>query len=105
MLTDWMQFAYTKHHLPISFWSAPANLSNPPQTTEMLVYIDLNRTNLTEPKEEYIYRMNEGIKDALVEGVPEEYVRDVLRQLIPAESNGEVEELARRQAVLFQEEG
>ena len=51
----------------------------------MLVYIDRNRTTNSEPKKEYIHRMNEGIRDALAMGVPKKYVQDIMRKFIPVE--------------------
>ncbi len=74
----------------------------------MLVYIDRNKTTPDEPKEEYIYRMNMGVQDALKEGVPKEYVNDVMREFIPEEEDEEVDEetvrFAGKQAVMFEEE-
>lgn len=37
------------------------------------------------PKNEYIKRINERIRDALIVGVPEEYVERVVRGFIPKE--------------------
>ncbi len=48
----------------------------------MLVYIDRHRTTPSTPREEYIYRMNRGISDALDKGVPSRYVEEVLRGYI-----------------------
>ncbi|KAF8621506.1 hypothetical protein AX15_007738 [Amanita polypyramis BW_CC] len=48
-----------------------------------LVYIDIERTSEGLPRKEYITRMNYAIKDALEEGVPEEYVKEYLRPFIP----------------------
>lgn len=76
-----------------------------PGQEKMLVYI--NRVNVREGdiKHEYIYRMNQGIKDALKEGLPKEYVKQVLRKWIPEEeSDAHVSQLARRQAAEFGDE-
>ena len=48
-----------------------------------LIYIDNNNTTEGDPKEEYIGRMNKAIKDALKEGVPENYIQKYLRKSIP----------------------
>lgn len=52
---------------------------------EGLVYVDVKRTNAGEVVEEYIYRMNQGIRDALQYKMPEDYVERCLRTFIPAE--------------------
>lgn len=48
-----------------------------------LVYVDFLRVKESEPKTEYIYRMNLAITDALNEGVPEDYIEKYLRPFIP----------------------
>jgi len=80
--------AYTKEDLTVDYWPAKKDGSAPdteekPAQTEMLVYINRELTKPHEPKEEYIYRMNMGIKDALKEGMPQGYVDDVMRAYIP----------------------
>lgn len=50
-----------------------------------LVYVDVKRTNVGGIEEEYVYRMNRGIRDAVEMGMPEEYVERSLRPFIPAE--------------------
>ena len=69
-----------------------------------------------KPKKEYIYRMNQGIADAVKMGVPEKYVEEVMRKFIPEPEEEEeeeegkkskkksTEEFARRQAVEFVDE-
>jgi hypothetical protein len=117
--------AYTKEDLPCDFWSSQngsmVDVTKPPtEAVDMLVYIDRNRTSEDEPKKEYIYRMNRGIDDAIKQGVPKEYVDDVMRKFIPAEEEDEVdgkqggldrkkkrlstEEKALRQAQRFEDE-
>lgn len=58
-----------------------------PEIVSMLVYIDFQRTNGdgSKPREEYIHRMNMGIRDALEAGMPRDYVDGVLRRWIPEE--------------------
>ncbi|KAI6885437.1 hypothetical protein KC318_g15691 [Hortaea werneckii] len=80
--------AYTKENLTVDYWPAKEDGSAPvteekPAQTEMLVYINRELTKPHEPKEEYIYRMNMGIKDALKEGMPQGYVDQVMREYIP----------------------
>ena len=53
----------------------------------MLVYIDRKRVTDDKPKEEYVYRMNRGIDDAIKMGVPKAYVEEVMRPFIPAEKD------------------
>jgi gamma-glutamylcyclotransferase len=48
--------------------------------SDCLVYVDYV-TEEGEPKEEYISRINNGIRDA---GLPEEYVSSSLRPYVPA---------------------
>lgn len=74
-----------------------------PEQAEMLVYIDHYRnTGGHKPREEYVHRMNMGIRDALREGVPRGYVERVLRGYIPGEEQvleGVVDEGLRRFAL------
>jgi gamma-glutamylcyclotransferase len=113
--------AYTKELLSCAFWSAgdaSAPLSHhkkvdtsetPRCTRDMLVYIDRKRMTPDEPRKEYIYRMNQGIVDAVKLGVPQTYVDGVMRKYIPGEKDGEdgqggIGEFARGQAVRFRDE-
>ncbi|CAI9636071.1 hypothetical protein GT037_001095 [Alternaria burnsii] len=109
--------AYTKEMLQCEFWPSDTehkvDTSKDPEKREgMLVYIDRNRVQPDKPREEYIYRMNQGITDAVKLGVPEDYVRDVMREYIPAQEDddgkeGERErmaEFARGQAAEFRDE-
>jgi gamma-glutamylcyclotransferase len=122
--------AYTKEYLECTFWThtpGPVNPAHPEDikridTTgeptderKLLVYIDRKRVQEGVSREEYVVRMNSGIKDAEMCGVTEGYVREVLRRFIPVgEGEGmgdgkgkksrEVEELAKRQAGGFRDE-
>lgn len=75
---------------------------------KMLVYIDRKRVSEATPKEEYVYRMNRGIEDAVKMGVPGAYVKEVMRRFVIADGGEEkrksLEEKARRQAVEFVDE-
>ncbi|KAF2725891.1 hypothetical protein K431DRAFT_317325 [Polychaeton citri CBS 116435] len=87
--------AYTKEWLECDFWahdddddgddgqSGIDKSHKDPKKVDMLVYIDRTKTKPDKPKQEYIYRMNQGIKDALAAGVPEKYVQEVMRKFIP----------------------
>lgn len=107
--------AYTKELLECDFWSAdPESPLNPIDTTQppssspkMLVYIDRQRVTPSKPRDEYVYRMNQGIRDALMVGVPKRYVEQVMREHIPEderEGRKSLEELARGQARMFKDE-
>ena len=106
--------AYTKECLACDFWSfdsasslsssqstttttTTGNSSNtsfprkidtsrPPDETAkpMLVYIDRLRTTPSVPRDEYVYR---SIEDALRCGVPDDYVREVMRVYIPSDDD------------------
>lgn len=71
----------------------PADITKRPGKEKMLVYINREMTDGGEIRKEYISRMNCGIKDAVKEGLPREYVEQVLRRWIPAD--GEEEERKR----------
>lgn len=101
--------AYTKELMTVDFWSASVTPHAPanPHTSkpmEMLVYIDRKRVEASSPKPEYVYRMNMGIRDALSEGMPSRYVDEVLREFIPPGQDEAVAELAKKQAVTFEDE-
>ncbi|KAI4662597.1 uncharacterized protein J4E79_004888 [Alternaria viburni] len=109
--------AYTKEMLPCDFWPSDTEhkvdtSKHPEKKESMLVYIDRNRVTPDKPRDEYVYRMNQGIADAVKLGVPEGYVRDVMRQYIPAEEDEEgkegerekMAEFARGQAAEFRDE-
>jgi hypothetical protein len=60
-----------------------------------LVYVDVARPGEGVCKEEYVGRMNRGIRDAVAKGMPESYVRGVLRRWVREEEvkgDGEVED-------------
>jgi gamma-glutamylcyclotransferase len=82
--------AYTKEWHLVDFWrndtnslTSAINIEMPPAKKEMLVYIDRRRIMDDTPQEEYIYRMNMGIADALNVGIPSSYVDEVMRKYIP----------------------
>lgn len=73
----------------------PADITKRPGKEKMLVYINREMTDEGEIRKEYISRMNCGIKDAVKEGLPREYVEQVLRRWIPADGEEEEEEKKR----------
>ncbi|KAK0737396.1 hypothetical protein B0T21DRAFT_347767 [Apiosordaria backusii] len=122
-LNEGVPYAYEKRVIAVEFWGKGAGHGTADdvgrtkgkegkegkeekgkgEEVEMLVYIDFKRDQGGyKPREEYIVRMNRGIEDALREGVPGGYVREVLRGYIPEEGEGEkaeeVKRLAERQA-------
>ncbi|EMC93137.1 hypothetical protein BAUCODRAFT_229127 [Baudoinia panamericana UAMH 10762] len=107
-VNEGVPYAYQKQMLKCEFW--PAREGKPPQTdekpehVEMLVYVDGERTTPSRPKTEYVYRMNMGIKDAVKEGMPKEYVEHALRPFIPELEDEGVAEVARKQALDFEDE-
>ena len=100
--------AYTKEDLTCDFWpgtdASPSDVHAAPQPRSMLVYINRDRITEAPPKEEYIYRMNMGVRDALVAGMPREYVGQVIRRFIPDVDDATVVERARKQALAFEDE-
>lgn len=103
--------AYTKETMKAQLWVSevgePADIANGGTreiVANLLVYIDRYRTVDDAPMQEYIHRMNMGIKDALRKGVPEAYVDQVIRKFIPEQCEPGIEELANRQARRFEDE-
>ncbi|TKA31275.1 hypothetical protein B0A50_02120 [Salinomyces thailandicus] len=102
--------AYTKESLNVDYWPTkdhgkkPPDVDEKPKQTDMLVYINRELTTPHKPKQEYIYRMNMGIKDAVEEGMPQKYVDKVMRKFIPDVKDSSVENVARKQALVFEDE-
>ena len=110
-INEGVPVAYTKEDLLVEFWPArdsgkmAPDMQDNPQEVKMLVYVDRKRVRPDKPRKEYIYRMNLGIKDALKEGMPREYVDGVMRMFIPdQEEDEEVAIFARQQALRFEDE-
>lgn len=59
--------------------------SSSSEVRDMLMYVDRNRVMDSEPNIPYIYRMNKAIEDAIMAGVPLDYLTKSLRKFIPAE--------------------
>lgn len=112
-VNEGVPIAYTKEILSIDFWATessdkPVDLKEKPEKKSMLVYINRKQTKDSDPKDEYIIRMNHGIDDALACGVPKQYVEKVMRKSIPeldeVEVPQSVKDKATKQAVNFVEE-
>ena len=110
-VNEGVPIAYTKEYLTCDFWpergrgaTSPDVRSEPPQKRSMLVYINRDHIAPAAPKKEYIYRMNMAIRDALQEGVPQEYIDQVMRKFIPDVEDAEMVETARKQALAFEDE-
>lgn len=63
------------------------------QMVKALVYVDVKRTGLGVIKEEYMGRMNRSIRDARKMGMPDWYVRDVMRKGVPVVEIPDEEEM------------
>jgi len=75
-----------------------------PTKIEMYVYVNPRRTDVGKPYQEYIVRMNNGIRDALPLGLPKNYTETILRHFIPVmEVQKDVEDMAESQAESFHE--
>lgn len=103
--------AYTKETMKVQLWVSEVGKSvdvaaggTKAAAADLLVYIDRKRTVEHAPKQEYIYRMNMGIKDALQKGVPQDYVDQDIRRFITQQAEPGMEELANRQALSFEDE-
>ena len=77
--------AYIKEALEVDYW--PANGSGGVIDTQKkaeklvnLVYVDINSRTEGDIKSEYVYRMSNGLSDALKKGVPVQYI---ISQLLP----------------------
>nr|POE54512.1 gamma-glutamylcyclotransferase [Quercus suber] len=90
--------AYTKEDIEIEFWTksarekTPIDIGKEGKKMDMLVYINRKLDEPSNPKTEYIHRMNMGIRDAVHEGVPQEYVDQVLRKYIPDNDDNDDED-------------
>jgi len=72
---------YKKLYFPVDL--VPKDDVENGRSVKSLIYVDVKRKTESEPKEEYIYRMNMGIIDALKEGIPADYIEKYLRPFIP----------------------
>ena len=77
---------YTKEMMEIELQESVSGKKSVVQT---LVYVDEKRVKEGAPWEEYIHRMNMGIKDAAARGLPKWYIDKYMRKYIPAEGERE----------------
>ncbi|KAK4233288.1 hypothetical protein C8A03DRAFT_19607, partial [Achaetomium macrosporum] len=83
--------AYQKQMVKVTFWprapsSGASGTRGEKRKVDMLSYIDLQRNQGGyKPREEYVHRLNLGIRDALAAGIPKRYVDVVMRRYIPPE--------------------
>ena len=116
-VNEGVPYAYTKEIMAVEFWSSLNGVSNisrshweksdgakPGEIINVLVYIDRQGIQDAKAKEEYIYRMNKGIADAVALGVPTDYVEEYIRPFIPPTISEEIQDLAKKQAMGFKEE-
>jgi hypothetical protein len=105
--------SYQKAYIECELWTIPdpeshPDISAPSIEKDLLVYINHHLTHESAPKEEYIYRMNQGIRDALKEGMPPAYVQQVMRRFIPARDDADFEpgtvQKAHKQGLEFRDE-
>ncbi|KEF59196.1 uncharacterized protein A1O9_04040 [Exophiala aquamarina CBS 119918] len=91
---------YNKHYLPMTVtkwlmdpseygvevpgWSDGSPSSRQQTTIRALVYVDEYRTRPGAIKHEYVGRMNRGIAESVALGIPEGWVKSVLRKFIPS---------------------
>ncbi len=95
-INEGVPYAYVKRNIDVEFWGEGSALEGKGKVVRGLVYVDEKRVLEGTPKEEYVYRMNMGISDAVGKGVPVEYVDRYMRPFIPGEDG----EMAERKAVL-----
>ncbi|GLB34706.1 putative AIG2-like family protein [Lyophyllum shimeji] len=77
---------YHKRVLPVKFFGREdPSATDEGKIIQALVYTDVERLNEGPPRTEYIYRINQAVKDAIQEGIPKEYFEKYFRRFIPAE--------------------
>lgn len=97
---------HTKEINVVSLWSQSTTGSHdegdPQQVEEgnALVYIDRKNLQDGQPKKEYIYRMNQGIQDAVARGMPQAYVDGVMRKYMPETWDRDAEDEAKRRILV-----
>lgn len=99
-VNEGVPFSYQKNALRVETWLADAagthvDLSQPGKWDTVLCYVDVSRVEEAKPKDEYVHRINMGIRDARRKGVPQAFVDKYLRPFIPAEKAEESEREAK----------
>lgn len=108
-INEGVPFSYEKALLKVQLWpssegEAWVNVAEAGVETEVLVYVNRRAVRDSAPKAEYVYRMNMAIKDGVRMGVPEGYVRSVMRRFIPEVEDESLREVAEGQALMFEDE-
>jgi len=92
-IAEGVPYAYYKRELDIELVSKDSE--NGGQVVKALVYVDERRLGEGICKEEYVHRMNRGIRDAKSKGLEDEWVRRYIRPFVREEEvtdDGEVED-------------
>ena len=99
--------SYTKEMVNVDFWESKdgkgVDVRFQGVKKDVLVYIDRKRVTDDKPQEEYVHRMNMGIKDAVDSGIPSAYVKKVMRPSISEQGRKCLEKLAKQQALSFED--
>ncbi|KAI0127681.1 hypothetical protein BJ170DRAFT_683513 [Xylariales sp. AK1849] len=87
-MCEGVPFAYEKRFVDVTLRSrdgiADVDGEGNLRKVSVLAYIDVQNVGEAEPKQEYVGRMNRGIKEAGVEwGLPGWFVKGVMRRFIP----------------------
>ncbi|KAI1091575.1 hypothetical protein F5B19DRAFT_260129 [Rostrohypoxylon terebratum] len=84
-ICEGVPWAYEKRYLHVNLFPHPnSGETDKMKTVRVLVYIDFQRVTPSEPRIEYVDRMNRGIKDAMERwGLPYTYVNAIMRPYIP----------------------
>ena len=87
--------SYTKEYIYVDFWARSVDehgrklagekvdIGKRFKKIRVMVYVDRKHTENSMPSGSYIYKMNEGIQDAIEDGVPAEYIKECIRPYIP----------------------
>ncbi|KUL86750.1 hypothetical protein ZTR_04833 [Talaromyces verruculosus] len=77
--------AYNKWYVPakVTKWLVTKETANEEDDIMALVYVDEKRVTVGAPKFEYVGRMNRAIRESLELGMPEKWVKSVVRKHIP----------------------
>lgn len=92
--------AYTKEWVLVEFWPRTEQLKGGKidvktraRKVRCMMYVDRNHTEDGKPSGSYVYKMNEGIQDALGEGIPEKYIDEIVRKYIPTANEDSYDKL------------
>lgn len=94
-INEGVPFSYQKKELSVETWFEDAagknvDISRPGKWETVLCYVDVSRVDEAKPKDEYVHRVNMGIRDARRLGMPDAFVHKFLRPFIPADKAGEL---------------